>query len=616
MLDAQTIATVKATIPLLVETGPKLTAHFYDRMFTHNPELKEIFNMSNQRNGDQREALFNAIAAYASNIENLPALLPAVEKIAQKHTSFQIKPEQYNIVGEHLLATLDEMFSPGQEVLDAWGKAYGVLANVFINREAEIYNENASKAGGWEGTRDFRIVAKTPRSALITSFELEPMGSYYYSTLSESLKQKAENAISSFDYYRTEAEYYDNARAVVAGEPNSDKLEVEYLDADGQIRFSSSDLTAFRSPGTPDIAEAISMKRTKVWIGADPSTGEHIMAASSPLMIDGEVVGVMRYVTSLNKVDKQIIIIVAIALGIGLGILGMVYFSNLYFIRSIVDPVAGITETAKRIAAGSYGVQIEKRYDDEIGALTDTINDMSLKINQSEKMKNEFISSVSHELRTPLTAINGWAETIMNGEVRDAGDVKKGMGIIVSEARRLTNMVEELLEFSRIQDGRFTLSVEPMDIKAELEDAVYTYREFFRREGIELNHFDCDEEFPPIAGDPERLRQVFCNLLDNAAKHGGSGKRIDTAIARDEDQVVITIRDYGPGIPAEELPHVKYKFYKGSSKARGSGIGLAVCDEIITRHEGTLDIDNAEGGGCIVTIHLPIRAQAVIEQKF
>lgn len=442
------------------------------------------------------------------------------------------------------------------------------------------------------------------------------MGSYYYSTLSESLKQKAENAISSFDYYRTEAEYYDNARAVVAGEPNSDKLEVEYLDADGQIRFSSSDLTAFRSPGTPDIAEAISMKRTKVWIGADPSTGEHIMAASSPLMIDGEVVGVMRYVTSLNKVDKQIIIIVAIALGIGLGILGMVYFSNLYFIRSIVDPVAGITETAKRIAAGSYGVQIEKRYDDEIGALTDAINDMSLKINQSEKMKNEFISSVSHELRTPLTAINGWAETIMNGEVRDAGDVKKGMGIIVSEARRLTNMVEELLEFSRIQDGRFTLSVEPMDIKAELEDAVYTYREFFRREGIELNHFDCDEEFPPIAGDPERLRQVFCNLLDNAAKHGGSGKRIDTAIARDEDQVVITIRDYGPGIPAEELPHVKYKFYKGSSKARGSGIGLAVCDEIITRHEGTLDIDNAEGGGCIVTIHLPIRAQAVIEQRF
>ncbi|MEJ5071752.1 NO-inducible flavohemoprotein [Enterobacter ludwigii] len=174
MLDAQTIATVKATIPLLVETGPKLTAHFYDRMFAHNPELKEIFNMSNQRNGDQREALFNAIAAYASNIENLAALLPAVEKIAQKHTSFQIQPEQYAIVGGHLLATLDELFSPGQEVLDAWGKAYGVLADVFIKREGEIYQQSAAKVGGWEGTRAFQIVSKTPQSALITAFEFAP----------------------------------------------------------------------------------------------------------------------------------------------------------------------------------------------------------------------------------------------------------------------------------------------------------------------------------------------------------------------------------------------------------------------------------------------------------
>lgn len=175
MLDAQTIAIVKSTIPLLAATGPKLTAHFYDRMFNHNPELKEIFNMSNQRNGDQREALFNAICAYAANIENLATLLPAVEKIAQKHTTFQIKPEQYDIVGGHLLATLDELFSPGQEVLDAWGKAYGVLAGVFITRESEIYQDNAAKNGGWEGTRPFNIVAKEPQSSLITSFELAPV---------------------------------------------------------------------------------------------------------------------------------------------------------------------------------------------------------------------------------------------------------------------------------------------------------------------------------------------------------------------------------------------------------------------------------------------------------
>ncbi|MEH2922345.1 NO-inducible flavohemoprotein [Samsonia erythrinae] len=174
MLDNQTIAIVKSTIPLLAETGPKLTAHFYDRMFTHNPELKEIFNMSNQRNGDQREALFNAICAYATNIENLSALLPAVERIAQKHASFNIQADQYQIVGQHLLATLDEMFSPGQEVLDAWGKAYGVLANVFIQREGDIYRSTEAKNGGWRGVRPFRIVSKQPQSDIITSFTLEP----------------------------------------------------------------------------------------------------------------------------------------------------------------------------------------------------------------------------------------------------------------------------------------------------------------------------------------------------------------------------------------------------------------------------------------------------------
>ena len=282
----------------------------------------------------------------------------------------------------------------------------------------------------------------------VTAFAVA-MGSYYYTNMRYTLEATADGAANQFRYFQNE--YYSFAQSYVNTAPDRDKLEVEFVDARGLIRYSSSDLTAFRSPGTPDISEALSTGETRTWTGSDPGTGEHIMAVSSPVIIGDKVVGAMRYVTSLRLVDRQIIIIIGIALGIGAAIIAMVYFSNLYFIRSVVDPVAGITETAKRIAAGSYGVQIEKKHDDEVGDLTDAINDMSLKIRQSEKMKSEFISSVSHELRTPLTAINGWAETIMNGEVRDADDVKKGMGIIVSEARRLTNMVEELLEFSRIE---------------------------------------------------------------------------------------------------------------------------------------------------------------------
>ena len=176
----------------------------------------------------------------------------------------------------------------------------------------------------------------------------------------------------------------------------------------------------------------------------------------------------------------------------------------------------------------------------------------------------------------------------------------------MSEAHRLTNMVEELLEFSRIEDGRFTLSVEPLDLKAELEDAVYTYREFFRKEGIALEYTECPEEIDPHL---RRPRAAASGVLQSAGQCG-QARRQRKAYRRVHrpggGEGVIRIRDYGPGIPPEELPHVKYKFYKGSSKARGSGIGLAVCEEIITRHEGTLDIGNAEGGGCLVTIRLPI----------
>ena len=428
---------------------------------------------------------------------------------------------------------------------------------------------------------------------------------YYYTETANSLERKATSTANGFRLY-TRSDYRTAAQQTVNNYEDKSRLELQFLDIGGAVLYSGNDLTAGSTPNTPDIQDAMESKSAESWQGKDPATGERILAASCPVIFQGDTVGVIRYVTSLSGIDRQFIFSMAVIVTIALAIFAMVYFSNLYFVRSIVEPLAGITEIAKVIADGSYGVQIEKKYDDEIGELTDAINDMSLKIRQSEKTQTEFISSISHELRTPLTAITGWAETIQNGELRSAEDLRKAMGIIVSEARRLTNMVEELLEFSRIEDGRFTLSVEPLDLKAELEDAVYTYTEFFRKEGIELRYTDCPEEMIPISGDPERLRQVFCNLLDNAAKHGGAGKRIDVSIRVEGEDAIIRIRDYGPGVPEEELPFIKNKFYKGSSKARGSGIGLAVCEEIVTRHEGRLDIGNAEDGGFVVEIHLPV----------
>ena len=434
---------------------------------------------------------------------------------------------------------------------------------------------------------------------------------YYYATMQKGLESRAQAMADSFNEYFMDngyRSYYQKATQTVESFEDKGRIELQFLNSSGRIEVSTSGLTAGSSPGTEDINQA---RDNQMWPfqGEDPETGEKIMAVSHPLISDGRVVGVLRLVTSLREVNFHVMMAVLIVMLIALACMALVIVSNLIFINSVVEPVAVVTEAAKRISAGSYGFQIQKKYSDELGELVENINDMSLKIGQNEKMKSEFISSVSHELRTPLTAINGWGETILEDPTGDPRQLRRGIRIILNESRRLSTMVEELLEFSKMEDGRFTLRIEEMDLQAELEDAIFTYRELFRQEGIELEYEVGEELLPPISGDPERLTQVFCNVLDNAAKHGGAGGRIQVSIFQEDREQVVRVRDFGPGIPEAELPFVKQKFYKGTSKARGSGIGLAVCDEIINLHGGELVLGNAEGGGAEVTIRLPMKSE-------
>lgn len=433
------------------------------------------------------------------------------------------------------------------------------------------------------------------------------MSAYYYSNIRSGLEAKARTTTDFFGAYLNQSynEYYQSCIKFAQTFEDKNVLELQFISADGNMVASSYGQWAGKAPKTDDVKQAIATQKLASFRGKNPSTGERIMAVSSPMIYsNGEVIGVLRYVTSLRNVDRQVLMIVAISVAAGLLFIAFMLFMSSFFIRSILEPVSQITATAKRIAAGSYGVQIPKQYDDEIGELADTINEMSVQISQSEKTQSEFISSVSHELRTPLTAISGWSETLLHAE-NLSSETRRGMHIILREAKRLTGMVEELLEFTRMQNGRFTLSVEQSDLLAEFEDTVFMYGSRLKQEGITLNYVPTDDPVPEIPCDVARMRQVFLNILDNAAKHGGDGKQIDASLVHESGAIVVRIRDYGPGIPEDELPHVKMKFYKGSSKARGSGIGLAVCEEIVTMHGGTLRLENAEGGGTLVTISIP-----------
>ena len=430
---------------------------------------------------------------------------------------------------------------------------------------------------------------------------------YYYSAMRSGLESRARIAAETFSGYgvKSYSEYYRLASYSAETFEEKDTIELQFINTNGRVQVSSYGLTAGTLPGTSDVDSAIGGKMAS-FQGRDPQTGENILAVSYPLFFNSRVVGVLRYVTSLREAQHRVLVESLLASAAALVCMALIAASNAIFINNVVQPVAVVSDAARRISGGSYGIMIENHYRDELGELVDNINDMSMKISQAEKIQQEFISSVSHELRTPLTAISGWAETLSVDPGSNLDQTKRGLGIILKESRRLTTMVEELLEFTKMQDGRFTLRVESVDLAGELEDAVYTYFELFRQEGIEVCYTGPDDDIPPVVADSERMKQVFCNVLDNAAKHGGSGKRIDVSAAREGNSFVIRVRDYGPGIPEAELPFVKQKFYKGSSKARGSGIGLAVCDEIVRLHGGTFDIANADGGGAVVTIALPI----------
>lgn len=426
--------------------------------------------------------------------------------------------------------------------------------------------------------------------------------SYYYSSTTSDLQRRAESTAGGFASY-TRSQYWTNAQNAVQRFEEKTKLELQFLDASGSVQYSSNDLAAGTTPDTPEIQEALTNQEVQVWIGSDPDTGERIATASAPIVYHGQTVAVVRYVTSLVNIDRQYVLAVVLACLLGAVIFALVYFSNLYFVRSIVEPIASITETARLIADGSYGVQIEKKYDDEVGELTDTINDMSLKIKQSEKTQSEFISSVSHELRTPLTAIKGWAETMQGGGMDDE-TFDKGMSVIIRESERLSGIVEELLDFSRMQSGRMTLTMDKIDILAELGEAVYMFSERAKSEHKYLLYEE-PRMLSPVLGDINRLRQVFVNILDNALKYTGEGGTISVVASEENGYIRVAISDNGCGIPPEHLPNVKKKFYKANQTVRGSGIGLALADEIMRLHSGSLEIESHENVGTVVTIRIP-----------
>ena len=432
---------------------------------------------------------------------------------------------------------------------------------------------------------------------------------YFYSSAKQYLVSKinAVTSVLSIHSQDSAANFSAEIRNTLETFNEKDKIELMAINSKGRVVLTSSGFSPDADTLMPDYEEAM-ISGEGSYIGKLAS-GEKILAVSVPISSMNSEYSSVRVVTSLAEIDNTIKTYTVVVSIVGLIIIIIIISTGLYFAGSIVKPIRQISSIARKFAMGDFSVRIRNNSDDEIGELCTAINHMADELSNVEAMKNEFISSVSHELRTPLTAIKGWAETLMLDSDSNPDTMKKGVGVIVNETERLSQMVEELLDFSRMQNGHFTLQNANMDILAELGDAVLIYSDKAKRENIQIIYHE-PEMLPFVFGDKNRIRQVFINIIDNAVKYSSAGDTVVIDASESDGNIIVSVADTGCGIKESDLAKVKTKFYKANHTRRGSGIGLAVADEIIGMHGGTMDITSAgEGKGTTVTITLPAKIQ-------
>lgn len=489
----------------------------------------------------------------------------------------------------------------------------------FKEKKDEFKRKFKLQSGGltFKWIKNFVFTSSTLLIIIFTIYAVS-VKNYYYNSVRIKLQTAyypmVEQYFSSLS--NDEETFKNGAEIFVRDFTEKNIIEVWVIDKNGNPLVSSSgaDVTK-RTDELPDYYEALNSieNNYSFWHGEN-LFGEKIMAYTV-LPEKGERNFAVRYMISLEYIDSQLQGMYFYGIVVCLVVIGIILFSGRYFIRSIINPVTKMRDATMRYAKGDFSLQLEDFGSTELNELGESITYMISEIKDADRMKNDFISTISHELRTPLTAIKGWGETMLQIGQSDEELMKRGMNVIISESQRLSELVEELLDFSRIQNGALKMRVEKMDVLAQLDETVFVFRDRANREGKELIYNAPDEPAPTL-GDANRITQVFSNILDNALKYTQEGGKISVLATMEEDNnLVVTITDTGCGISEEDLPKVKEKFYKTNNTVRGSGIGLAVADEIIKKHNGRLEIFSVLGKGTSVKITFPIDKSDYLKEK-
>jgi len=446
----------------------------------------------------------------------------------------------------------------------------------------------------------FMIISLLTLSLVMIGFGIG-IRQYYYQGIANTFQSQAEAVPSIFT---KETDFTNNNLMKFSDEIIKSYqfkgAELELLKRSGKVIQSS---TGFYDDKIYSVDSDVLDLKTTYKIEKNSYSGQKIMAAYTPLVFDGQVLGILRYTTSLTQVNALIMNLLIYGGIICIFIAVIVFLVSLRLGNIIVEPLNDIINFTKKIAEGKYKEKIKNTYPNELGEIAKTLNYMGDEILKTDRLKNDFISSISHELRTPLTGIKGWIETMRDPDELSDEEFRFGLAIINDESDRLISLVENLLDFSRYQSDRIKLILSEVKIEKIISEVTFQLQKKAKKKEIKL----ILETHPAIIkADGDRLRQVILNVLDNAIKFSYKNSKIYVIQSVNEDSISIKISDTGIGIKKEDIKHVMESFYKIDPKSIGAGLGLVISSNIVEMHNGILKIDSEYGNGTTVTISLPL----------
>lgn len=456
--------------------------------------------------------------------------------------------------------------------------------------------------------------------ALFEALFMFYMKEYYYSMAKSYLEQQVRYTKSSYNSTTMDSmSFQDKVNNILEKETlnqdssykevnNDFAIAIEIIDKNKRVILDQYGIKTNQIVDYEDVNNALSgVEDDNFYTYSINETKDYIMSVSVPLKVNNIVEGVVRYSISLNKVNNAIFRVVMIIFAGGFIILLICLLLSLRFADSLIKPIQDLKKTANQLAQGNYNIKLEneKLHNDEIGDLVKTFEHMAKEIDKTRKLKEEFISSVSHELRTPLTSIKGWSETLgYEGIGKEELDL--GLGIIQDETERLITLVEELLDFSRLASDRIRLQIDNVNVVKLAKDVVNQLGVKANEKNITLlTEFKTKErDIVTIQGDKNRLKQVLINLVQNALKFTEEGGYVVVRLSQGDEYTTFSVIDNGIGIKQENLDKVLEKFFQEDYNKSGSGIGLAISNEIVKLHKGKLILESQKGEGTCITFTL------------